>query len=375
MKEKSTSSKRLRPVRGAIVLCLLAASSPSFAAEAGPKSWDGPLSGPVAQPSKRVVYVGGDFRNGGIAGVCRALQTAGEELGWSVTKVDGRGEIAVLRREFADAVATHPDAIVFGGFQPNDVPEHVAEAKRKNIVIVGWHAAEAPGPTKDLFVNISTDPLAVADQAAAYAMTVGHPTPGFVIFTDGRYAIATAKAERMKQNIEKCERCRVLSVEDQPIEHAAKIVPPAVVRLHDRFGSSWTHTLAINDLYLDHMNFPLKNVGRGDVVNISAGDGSHKALSRIRSGLSPQLATIAEPLNTQGWQLADELNRAFAGGRPSGFVTKPLLITSESLQRIDDDDVESDIAYREAYRAIWSGSRPNDRDPSSASADGGASAP
>jgi ribose transport system substrate-binding protein len=111
--------------------------------------------------------------------------------------------------------------------------------------------------------------------------------------------------------------------------------------------------LAINEIYFDNINFPLKQLGRSDVVNVSAGDGSRKALSRIRSRMSQHVATVAEPLNTQGWQLLDELNRAFAAEPPSGFVTTPLLITSATLPETGVSQMELDIGYKEGYRAIW----------------------
>ena len=42
------------------------------------------------------------------------------------------------------------------------------------------------------------------------------------------------------------------------------------------------------------------------------GDGSESAYQRIRSG-QYQAVTVAEPLNLQGWQLIDEMNRAVQG--------------------------------------------------------------
>ncbi|MEW4338945.1 hypothetical protein, partial [Chromobacterium vaccinii] len=77
----------------------------------------------------------------------------------------------------------------------------------------------------------------------------------------------------------------------------------------------------------DNINFPLHQAGRADIVNISAGDGSNSAMNRIREGISQQKATVAEPCNQQGWQMADELNRSFARQPPSGFVSKPILVT------------------------------------------------
>ncbi len=98
---------------------------------------------------------------------------------------------------------------------------------------------------------------------------------------------------------------------------------------------------------------PLNALGRKDLRNISAGDGSAKALGRIHSGLSQQVATVAEPLSVQGWQLVDELNRAFAGTPSSQFVSAPLLITPSVLQESDELSIELDFSHEEAYLRLW----------------------
>jgi len=87
----------------------------------------------------------------------------------------------------------------------------------------------------------------------------------------------------------------------------------------------------------------------------SAGDGSSKALGRIGSGVSQQVATVAEPLKMQGYQLADELNRALAGAPPSGFQTRPILVTSELLRATGNRGIEATSGFESAYSAIWSG--------------------
>ena len=62
----------------------------------------------------------------------------------------------------------------------------------------------------------------------------------------------------------------------------------------------------------------------------SFGDGSVSAYERIRQG-KYQIATVPEPAVMQGWQVADELNRAFAGQPPSGYVTAVHLVTKENV--------------------------------------------
>ena len=96
---------------------------------------------------------------------------------------------------------------------------------------------------------------------------------------DTRRAVPDTMAERLAQ----CEQCRLLSIEDLPISAVSKGMDERVRTLHRRFGNQWSHTLAINDVYFDHINVPLNALGRKDLRNISAGDGSAKAAARCSS--------------------------------------------------------------------------------------------
>ena len=112
-------------------------------------------------------------------------------------------------------------------------------------------------------------------------------------------------------------------------------------------------TVEAAHVVLDHVHQPLARLGRKDILLVSAGDGSSKALGRIHSGLSQQIATVAEPLGAHGWQLVDELNRAFAGQPPSGFVGQPLLITAQVLRESENISIELDTSHEEAYLRLW----------------------
>lgn len=318
--------------------------------------WDGPTTGPAAQIGKRITFISDDLRNGGITVVYRGFYTATLELGWDVSIIDGKGDPAVIQAALSNAIRTQPDAIVFGGFQPDArFAEQIAQAKTQKIVLAGWHAAAAPGPTPDLFINIATDVAEVAAMTVEHMEQTAKGEIGVIIFNDDRFAVANAKTKKMRELIEQCSRCRLLAVENIPISTADKEIPLVVERLDKTWGRQWTHTLAINDKYFDVINFPLAKINRRDIQNIAAGDGSNVALGRIRSGRSQQIATVAEPPGIQGWQLADELNRAFAGKPPSGYVSKPILATTHLLQQLPGAEIDAGISYREAYRAIWKG--------------------
>lgn len=315
--------------------------------------------GPAAQPEKRVAFIASDFKNGGVMGVYRGFEEAAQMLGWKVQLEDGRSQKAAQATLLKQVLSSHPHGVVFGGFDPDDFSEQVALAKQSKVVLLGWHAAKEPGATKELFVNVSTRPVDVATIAADFVIknaVANKRQVGVVIFNDNQYAVANAKTEAMKQTIQACsgyKGCKVLAVENVRISDAAAAIPAVVPKLVAKHGAAWTYSLAINDVYFDEINYPLLQAKRGDILNVSAGDGSNKALSRIGAGLSQHVATVAEPLKLQGYQLADELNRAFAGVPPSGFQSQPILVTTGLLKATGNRGIESALGFEAAYSAIW----------------------
>ena len=126
--------------------------------------------------------------------------------------------------------------------------------------------------------------------------------------------------------------------------------------LLQKYGAKWTHALAINDIYFDFMGPALAAAGiKGDGFPkaVAAGDGSESAFQRIKTS-QYQSITVAEPLNLQGWQLVDELNRAIAGEECSGYITSPAVVTLDGAKAMGDSPIfDPDNGYREAYTAIW----------------------
>ncbi len=115
--------------------------------------------------------------------------------------------------------------------------------------------------------------------------------------------------------------------------------------------------MAINDIYFDFMGPALAAAGiagDGAPKAVAAGDGSEGAYQRIRAA-QYQAVTVAEPLNLQGWQLVDELNRAMQGEPPSGYVSPLHVVTAANIgfDGGDKNIFDPGNGYREAYAAIW----------------------
>lgn len=126
--------------------------------------------------------------------------------------------------------------------------------------------------------------------------------------------IVIAKADEIKATI-KALGGTALEYVDTPIADTSTRMPTLTTALLQKYGASWTHALAINDICFDFMGPAQAAAGvPGDGASraVAAGDGSQGACQRIRAG-QYQALTVTEPLNLQGWQLVDEMNRAMQG--------------------------------------------------------------
>ena len=361
-------------MRGVAVLALLAAAGAGArademtdakarvaAATARSSKWDGPTAGPKIAPGKTIIYLAGDMRNGGTEGVSRGVEEAGKAAGWTVRILDGRGDISARTAALNQAIALKPDGIVVGGFDALEQNAALQGRKEAGIPFAGWHATVAPGPDPKtgMFANVNTRISDVAQTAADLAIVDSNGKAGVVIFGDSNYEMAIGKARMMEADIKKCAGCTVLSLEDSPMTEASTRMPQLTTALLQRFGDKWTYALAVNDLYYDFMAASLGAAGKSGTDtpnNISAGDGSESAFQRIRAK-QYQTATVPEPLQEQGWQLIDELNRAFAKQPWSGYVSGIHLVTAGNIGYDGGPKnlYDPDNGYRDAYRAIWAG--------------------
>jgi ribose transport system substrate-binding protein len=328
-------------------------------AEAHADQWDGPTTGPKAQTGKLIICVNSDSRNGGVKGVADGIAEAAKVIGWNSRIIDGRGEVEGRAQAFGQAIALKPQGIVINGFDAKEIQTLVDQANAQGIAVVGWHAATVAGAIEKpkVFFNVTT-PAEETSKAAAYlAIANSDGKAGVVIFTDSAFTIALAKSNAMAEVIKQCKTCQILETRIQSLGAATKDMPQVTASLLQRYGKKWTYSLAINDLYFDGM-VPALNAAdikpAGQLFNISAGDGSTSAYQRIRSN-QYQFATIPEPLNEQGWQLIDELNRAFAGEKPSGFTNKVHIVTHENIEFDGGKKslFDPDNGYRDQYKKIW----------------------
>ena len=322
--------------------------------------WTGPTTGPQAQGRKVIVYVSSDQRNGGPQGAGDGAQEAAKVIGWDFRILDGQGSVQGRTTALNQAIALKPDAIILGNVDTLEQAPVIQKAATLGITLVGWHAAAAPGPIESppVFTNVTTDPREVARAAALYAVVDSDGTASVILFKDSITTISTVKTDTAAEVIKGCAGCRVLAIDDTPMGDLANRMPSLTTSLLTRYGKAWTYSIAVNDLYFDFSAPSLQSAGvnaaNGYPRQISSGDGSVTAFQRIRQRRY-QIGTVAEPLHLQGWMCIDELNRAFAGQPPSGFVPPPHLFIASNLDRDGGprNVYDPENGYKDIYRKIW----------------------
>ncbi|MFG2287719.1 substrate-binding domain-containing protein [Streptomyces sp. NPDC048595] len=343
-----------RPTTSGCPTTLARAKAAVAQAEKTGRARNGPTGGPRAVSGKKVIYVAQTMNNPGVAGAAEGVEEAAKAIGWDVRVIDGQGTPAGIQAAFSQAIALKPSGIVIGGFDPHLTSQQVAKANAERLPLVGWHAVDSPGPSKDpeLFSNVTTRVGDVASISADWIIAHSHGKAGVVVFTDASIPFARNKSELIKKELATCPGVRILAEENIPISDTSSRTPQEVSSLLSRFGDTWTHSVAINDVYFADAAPALRAArkkGGGAPFNIGAGDGDPSAFQRINSRQF-QAATVPEPFAQQGWQILDEFNRAFAAAPASRYVAPVHIATAANSRGATTWDPPG---YRAAYLKIW----------------------
>lgn len=192
----------------------------------------------------------------------------------------------------------------------------------------------------------------VAKISADYIIAQSNGTAGVVIFTDSSIPFAEGKSQMIQDQLKTCDSIEVLKYANIPLADVANRMPTETSALLNSEGDKWTYSVAINDVYFENATASFRAAGlNADTapVNVGAGDGDAAALTRIRTG-EFQSATVPSPLRSEGWQIIDELNRAFAGEQDSGYVPQIHVSTKDN---VTEDNFWDPKGYEDAYKAIW----------------------
>lgn len=320
--------------------------------------WTGPTTGPAAEPGKKVVYISSNEQNAVSHAWGVAQQEAAEQIGWEVVILDGKGTTQDRLSACNQALALNPDGITLEG-DAAGMQDCLQQAADAGIPIVGIHGAGFPGPVPELnlFTNIGSEPSEIGYALADYIIADSKGQGKAMILYDSLYEVARAKAEAMQARFKECTGCALLGYESSPLAEVTTRTPQLFNSYIQRYGEDFQYVMTIADYYYDFAVPALEAAGlEPGSVKLVGSDGTEQAYSRIRNG-EFQVATSPEPVELQGYQAIDEINRALNGEAPSGYVSPVFIVTAENI------DIEGgkegafvpSNGYKEHYLSIWRG--------------------
>ncbi|MEO8758383.1 MAG: substrate-binding domain-containing protein [Devosia sp.] len=324
---------------------------------AGPQTvWGGPTTASKPEPGKKIVFLSGDEQNdiSHLYGVY--IKQAGEAVGWDVTIIDGKGSPTSWLAGMNQAIALKPDGIAMFA-DAASLQDPMKAGVAQGIAFVGLHASGYPGPQPDinLFVNIQEDPIEIGKAEAAWVIADSNGTANVVVLTHNEYAIAEVKSQATKAELEKCGGCKVLEYVNSPASEAAQRQAQLTTSWVQRFGLP-LYATSVGD---NDWDFAVPVLRQGGIdpsqVKLVGADGNRSAYDRIRKGDQYQTVTVSEPIELQAYQTIDELNRAFHGEAPSGFVQPPFLVTKDNIasEGGDQNTFIPSNDYKNQYLKIW----------------------
>jgi ribose transport system substrate-binding protein len=327
------------------------------AAEKSGTPWTGPTTSPKRALNKLIVNVSQDQTNAGNNGVAAGLKEAATKLGWQFKQLNGGGELTGMVSALHQAIALKPAGIALESVPTDGTLPVLKEAAADGIVLVGWHVSNAPGKIAGtpLFWNVSTKPFDIAKIAGQYAVVTSCGNAHAIELTDMTYPIDQEKDAGFQAAF-KASSTSSIAIDDYPFgSRSTRTSGEITANITKNKKINWFVT--INDSYFDYSIPALHAAGLkpdGPVLLNSAGDGSPSAFQRIRAG-NYQTVTVPEPLNLQGWIMADEFNRAFNKAEPFDFVTKPHLTVKANvdLDGGQKNVYDPDNGYRDRFAKLW----------------------
>lgn len=320
--------------------------------------WTGPTAGPAAEPGKKVVYISSNEQNAVSHAWGVAQQEAAKQIGWEVVILDGKGTTQDRLSACNQALALNPDGITLEG-DAAGMQDCLKQAAAAGIPIVGIHGAGFPGPVPELnlFMNIGSEPSEIGYALADYIIADSKGQAKAMILYDSLYEVARAKAEAMRARFEECTGCTLLGYESSPLAEVTTRTPQLFNSYIQKYGEDFQYVMTIADYYYDFAVPALEAAGlQPGSVKLVGSDGTEQAYARIRNG-EFQVATSPEPVELQGYQAIDEINRALNGEAPSGYVPPVFIVTAENID-IEGGSEGKFIpsnGYKEQYLTIWRG--------------------
>jgi ABC-type sugar transport system substrate-binding protein len=291
------------------------------------------LTTPVGQPiptGKKIAYI--NCGNSICASQGPILQSAAEELGWTVNILNTDGTPAQIQNAWAQVLRQKPDGVVYTSTPRSAIASQIKAVANAGIPIVACCESDNSG---DGIIYYSENQSAIAKEGPAIAtwITANSGGTGDAVFANTpELPILSGIASTLKSSLaEQCSACK-LSELDLPLTSIGKNAPDLIVsylRAHPK-----TKYLALStDLLGLGLPTALKAAGINGIHTIGNAPGT-PSLQYIAAG--QQDASIIFPEYENMYAMIDALARKLAGVAVAPAFDPPVFIaTKDNLPSSD----------------------------------------
>lgn len=315
-------------------------------------SFEGPTTGPAAQPDKDVVFLACGFAGEGCLTSAEGAASAGKALGWNVKLVDGKFDPRVFSRTIQEAIDQKVDGIVIDAIDADAVAGPIKAAREAGIVVGSYDSRNDPSETGVSFdVRMSFPRQGEALAAYMIWQTKGDAQP--FILNSPEFKGTAEWTAFAKSTFEECSSCTIVGTQDFTASVAATQLPPLAVTTKRQNPGMNVLTVPYDAAVLPIIP-SMAQAGILDEVKVGTFNATRPSVALIRKG--ELTATVAEPHGWGVWATMDNMNRVFAGEEPVEQNIPIRLITADNVDEIPEGQAwDGDIDYQSEYLKIWEG--------------------
>lgn len=317
-------------------------------ASAEQTTWPGPEASIKPPSGKRIVAITCGSQGYGCVQGAQGVEEAGDELGWDVTVVDGKGDPSVWNAAVTQAVSDRADGIVLAAVNPALVSDGLDRAEKAGIPVVSLFIPQlGDAPAVDAYVT--TDHESGGQALADWVIASSGGDAHVLVLSEPAFPELVQRSDGFTEELTRqCPSCEIAETVEFSIGTMASDLP-SLVTTALQSDPTIDYVLAPFDSSGTFASQGIRQSGRTDVSLVS-GEGDPDGLQRVRDGV--QAVDLATVPAMAGWAAVDHLARIFTGEPIEDYLLPQRLITRDNMPS-DSGVWTGDVDYAATYRELW----------------------
>ena len=283
-----------------------------------------PATGPKAAKHKLVWNIVCSLNIPDCASVNTGVNQAGKALGWTVNTVDNESDPVTAGTQIMDAVAAKANGIVVTGIDCDAVKSALQAAVNAGIKTVAAGGQNCSKPLYDAISPIGDLPFDTGEEYVFtkgridWAMASHKGNLKFIVLNVTDLAAVYLETDQMERDIKVCPTCKIIDTIDVTAASSFSGLGQDVAAALTKYPQANALWIFNGSAFDFGVKTDLVNAGRATGKNrmlIVSGTCSYGEPALIRAGWD--IGCDAFSLTWNGWAAMDQLNRLFAGEKPS----------------------------------------------------------